>query len=71
MLNKYKDNYEIQYNCYIIISYIIDENYISQFSDLVKNLFIEINQTVSEFNKEEEEVIDDKNKIIKEKINNI
>ena len=68
ILSKYKYNYEIQYNCYTIISFIIDETHISIFSDLVKDIFIEINQAVTEFKKEEEEISDNKNKLLKEQI---
>ena len=65
ILTNYKENYEIQYNCYKIISFIIDEKYISNFSNIIKDLFRQIKECVSNFNKEEEE---DKYKKIKEKI---
>ena len=69
ILTKYKDNNEILYICYTIISFIIDENHLSIISDIVKDLFIQINQTVSEFNKEDvEEINNNQNKIMKQQI---
>ena len=66
ILKKHKENYEISYYCYTIISFIIDENYIPIFSGIIKDLFQQIKKTVIEFNKQEAK--DKKNKDIIEKI---
>ena len=66
ILKRYKDNYDIQFYCYSITSFIMDEKYILAFSNIIKDLLIQIKQNVIDFNKEDY----NNNKTIKEQIKN-
>ena len=62
IIKRYKDNNEIQYYCYNIILFIMDDTHISAFSNIIRELLIQIKQSVTEFN------YDNSNKKIKEQI---
>ena len=53
ILKRYKDNDEIKFYCYSIISFIMKEAYISSFNSIIKDLLIQIKQNVIDLKKEE------------------
>ena len=58
IMKSYRDNYEIQLICYIIISLIIDEEHIHNFSDnsTIKELLYQIMQTIISIEKEDTKI---------------
>ena len=51
----YKENYEILFYFYAIISFVIDEKHISTVANLIKDLLIQIKQNVLDFNEDNTE----------------
>ena len=63
ILKVYKDNFEIQLNCYLILSYFANDDHTSAFSGMINKLLQQIKQSLSRL------LIDNKeDKNIKEKI---
>ena len=68
ILKRYKDNDEIKFYCYSIISFIMEEKYISSFNNIIKDLLVQLKQSV--FDLKREEINNYNNDKIKEQIKN-